>query len=488
MASLPFAFPMLADSDPLTAWAHRPTTDFPGRAQIDSRTTIIVPVYGHADHGLGLSLDVEEVLGAAVLRRASKQWTNEIPLLVLPPIRFALAPSPPALGALDPETSHEFIREVVEGIQSSGYRKIVFWSTSPWNGELIDAASRDARVDLGLQTFVIEIKGVGLNLHPSSSDRSVAQAIVALQLEQAPELPPLEAPTATDSTFRPGKRVKSPPVQYDTGIDAVAALNSAADQLAGLLGEIDARAPLGRTDHRAVAVPPSVSWSENSSALYPSSRRTTYLPALTANQLSGLPAKSTELVVIPVGAIEQHGAHLPVSVDAMIAESASIGLASRLGESHPVWFGPSITYGKSNEHDGYPGTISISARTLRRVVRAVVMNLHDLGFCQFALLNTHGGNSAVLVYTLRELQMELDIRAGMLRLPSSPELSEQENTWGFHAGEWETSVMLAIAPELVRMTKAICHYPAHLEDPGSCIPKMPRLFFRGRRRILHLAA
>jgi creatinine amidohydrolase len=59
----------------------------------------------------------------------------------------------------------------------------------------------------------------------------------------------------------------------------------------------------------------------------------------------------------------------------------------------------------------------------------------------------------------------------MLRLKASDELNPQERTWGFHAGEWETSVMLAIAPDTVQMDRAICHYPAFLEDPGKLRPE-----------------
>ena len=125
--------------------------------------------------------------------------------------------------------------------------------------------------------------------------------------------------------------------------------------------------------------------------IYPAARRTRYLPALTPAELRELPAKESALVIIPVGAIEQHGAHLPVGVDAMIGEAACDGLHTRLPADAPVWFGPTLTFGKSNEHTGFPGTISLSARTLRRHVRALVNDLHGHGFRQFALLNTHGG-------------------------------------------------------------------------------------------------
>ncbi|MBT5901690.1 MAG: creatininase family protein [Opitutaceae bacterium] len=205
------------------------------------------------------------------------------------------------------------------------------------------------------------------------------------------------------------------------------------------------------------------------SSPYPAGRRSRYLPRFTRAELDALDGKAEILVVIPIGAIEQHGPHLPLGVDSIIAEVASSGLCSRLPEA--VWFGPTIAFGKSNEHDGFPGTLSLSAQSLRGIIKSLVVNLHTEGFRQFAFLNTHGGNSSVLTYTLRELQQELKIRAGMLRLKATDELGLQERTWGFHAGEWETSVMLAIAPETVRMDRAICHYPASLDDPGKLRPE-----------------
>jgi len=77
----------------------------------------------------------------------------------------------------------------------------------------------------------------------------------------------------------------------------------------------------------------------------------------------------------------------------------------------------------------------------------------------------------VIDYTLRELQSEHGLVVEHLRLPTSSELSAQERAWGFHAGEWETSLMLALAPDLVDQTKVICHYPVKLDDPGQLRPE-----------------
>ena len=123
------------------------------------------------------------------------------------------------------------------------------------------------------------------------------------------------------------------------------------------------------------------------------------------------------------------------------------------------------------EHLGFPGTITISAGTLREIVFAVARQLQALGIRRFAVLNTHGGNSAVLPPVLREVRERLGLETRILRCDSHPDLGAQEAAWGFHAGEWETSLMLACAPELVHMDLAVREYPARLNEPGELRPE-----------------
>ncbi len=196
-----------------------------------------------------------------------------------------------------------------------------------------------------------------------------------------------------------------------------------------------------------------------------------YLPAMTRVQLEALPGKSSAVVIIPTGAVEQHGPHLPVGVDALLGQAFLDAALPYLPVRTPVYVGPAITYGKSNEHTGFPGTISISAGSLHRLLKTIARQLHALGFRTLAILNTHGGNSAVLVATLREIQTAVGLNAGMLAWTWKPPLSAQEAAWGFHAGQWETSLMLAAAPHLVRRERAVCEYPARLDDPGELRPE-----------------
>ena len=469
---MPASASHLAANGSSHAWAYRPTTAF---GELTSGVAIL-PVHGFADHGLGLPLDIEEVIGSELLRKSTSSGELDHVPVIFPPVRWGLSPYQSGLAALDPETLLSMLNELSLGIKQAGYRKLVFWNTSPWNAEIIDVASRDIRINLGLQTFVVDIAGLGLSLHPRSQDRADVQSIGAYLTGTTPGSITVGEPV--DTKFRPGNWSVLPPVAGISSVESEARLDTAALRLTGLWQEIFDRPGLdtgGQTES-----PSESSTLPEADCPYPAGRRQNYLPGLTATALHDLPDKGKKLVIIPVGAIEQHGAHLPVGVDSMIAEAASAEISRRL--PNQVWFAPTITYGKSNEHADYPGTVGLSANTLRRTVKALVQQLHAEGFRQFALLNTHGGNSSVLVYTLRELQVELQVRAGMLRIPTTDELSPQERTWGFHAGEWETSIMLAIAPETVRMQEAICHYPAQLDDPGELRPENAPAVFSWQTR------
>jgi creatinine amidohydrolase len=199
--------------------------------------------------------------------------------------------------------------------------------------------------------------------------------------------------------------------------------------------------------------------------------RDRYLPAMTPNRIAALPDKAWAPVILATGAVEQHGPHLPVSVDAFLGQLWLSLILSQLPAGVSCYAAPPITIGKSNEHVGFPGTLMISKGTLRELVLAVARQVKAWGFQQLALLNTHGGNISVLHYTLREVRETYGLRADFLRGNADLGLSTQESTYGFHAGELETSWMLAAAGPLVKMAGARCEYPARLEDPGLLRPE-----------------
>jgi creatinine amidohydrolase len=205
--------------------------------------------------------------------------------------------------------------------------------------------------------------------------------------------------------------------------------------------------------------------------MYPT-YRDKYLPTLTLDEVRAIPDKESALVIIPVGAVEQHGPHLPVGVDSLIAQARLDRALPLLPEGISVWVAPAIQIGKSNEHTGYPGTLIVSKTILRRQLLAIARQLKDWGFRSIAILNTHGGNRQVLNYTTREMEDELGMRVHPLQYSSGMELNPQEAAYGFHAGEVETAIMLEIMDEgTIDMSRAVCEFPARLEDPGKLRPE-----------------
>lgn len=466
------AMTWLGNVESSTFWAHHAWSEFAALPRKDQFVAVL-PVHGFADHGLGLALDIEEVVGSEILRRALHHLLPDAEFRVLPALRFGLAPYPSTFFGIDPETAHDLVKEIAEGVIAAGFRKLVFFSTSPWNAEWIDAASRDARVQLGLQTFVINLSGLDLDFHPSSRSRARLQAIASFLLHLAPA-PVIRPGRVLDEDFRPGQWLQPPPCVPDETVACDPELAAAGHRLARLLQEVRSKAHLGvRTNPGQAPAPPQATLPDpilSNRRVWPD-HRPFYLPHLTVDAISALPDKDHSLVLIPTGAIEQHGHHLPVGVDAILGQAWLNAALQKVGGRASVWVAPPITYGKSNEHVGFPGTIHVSAKTLRRLLLAQARQLKALGFRNLAVFNTHGGNSAVLVYTIREIQADLGLRAGMVGLGYTAPLSEQERSFGFHAGEWETAIMLAVTEGLVRMDKATCEYPARLSDPGELRPE-----------------
>ena len=186
---------------------------------------------------------------------------------------------------------------------------------------------------------------------------------------------------------------------------------------------------------------------------FPASR---YLPYLTSPEIAALP-KEKAVVVLSVASVEQHGPHLPVITDSLVGQTI-LGLAlERLDPAAQVWVVPPLCYGKSNEHRPFAGTLTLSAQTLAAVVRDVALSVARAGFRRLVLLNSHGGNPPVLDYIARDLHEETGMqffsimisRMGVQEAPGDPD----EAAWGMHAGDGETSWVLALAPELVHMDR-----------------------------------
>lgn len=196
-----------------------------------------------------------------------------------------------------------------------------------------------------------------------------------------------------------------------------------------------------------------------------------YLPAMTPGQIAALPDKAWAPVIIGTGAIEQHGPHLPVAVDSLMGQAWLERVLPLLPPDASCYVAPPITIGKSNEHTGFPGTLTISKETLRALLLAIARQLHAWGFRQIAVLNTHGGNLAVITYTLREITATLGLRGGILAPQFDLGLPAQENTFGYHANTAETAWLLALAPRYVKMADAVCEYSGRVDAPGELRPE-----------------
>jgi creatinine amidohydrolase len=201
------------------------------------------------------------------------------------------------------------------------------------------------------------------------------------------------------------------------------------------------------------------------------SYRDRYLPSMTARQIAALPDKEWAPLIVTTGAIEQHGPHLPVAVDSFLAQVWLEYIFKHLTPEISAYTTLPITIGKSNEHVGFPGTLYISKDTLREHLLVLARQAKAWGFRQFIILNTHGGNSAVINYTLREIRTTLGLRADWIRTRTRHEVPPLEAAYGFHANLVETALLLAKAPQYTHQERAVCWYAGKLEDPGELRPE-----------------
>lgn len=164
------------------------------------------------------------------------------------------------------------------------------------------------------------------------------------------------------------------------------------------------------------------------------------------------------IAVLPLGATEQHGPHLPFETDSLIAEAIVERLVKRLPETAPVVFLPVETVGYSPEHMHVPGSKTLEwDQAVRRWVRAGEQ-AHRSGIRKFVMLNAHGGNSPLMTIVATELRVRFNMLAvatswTRFGLPAGI-MSAEDKHLDIHGGLIETSVMLAVRPDLVEMGKA----------------------------------
>lgn len=181
-----------------------------------------------------------------------------------------------------------------------------------------------------------------------------------------------------------------------------------------------------------------------------------------------MPNKDKVVILQPMGTIEQHGPHLPLIVDAAIVEAVLGKALYILDAAIPAYALPTLYYGKSNEHWHFPGTLTLTAQTLIATLTEVGESLYRAGFRKWVLLNGHGGQPQVLEIVARDLHQRYEdflvFPLFIWRVPNiaAKLLTEKELELGIHAGDAETSLMLAILPDQVKMEWAVAEYPTDL--------------------------
>jgi creatinine amidohydrolase len=165
-------------------------------------------------------------------------------------------------------------------------------------------------------------------------------------------------------------------------------------------------------------------------------------------------AAADAIVVLPVASMEQHGPHLPVGVDTILTEGVCRAGAEQAAGDVPVVVAPTLWCGMAEHHMAFGGTFTFDIPTYRAVLLAFLRSLERHGFTRVLIINGHGGNTAALNAFLPDFARETRLRifaAGYFDLPRTdiaPLLEDQSGVQ--HACEVETSLMMIVAPDLVR--------------------------------------
>jgi creatinine amidohydrolase len=182
---------------------------------------------------------------------------------------------------------------------------------------------------------------------------------------------------------------------------------------------------------------------------------------LTAHQLRDK-ARAGAIVLLPVGAIEQHGPHLPAGVDTMLATEAAVRTARLLNPSPGAVVAPAVPWGLSEHHMRFGGTLTLGLATYHALLRDICRSIMRAGFERIAVVNGHGGNISALSAVVNELATELPgtIAVTTYLTAAADEIADilEHQNGVMHACEGETSMMLATHPRLVVADRLVDAY------------------------------
>jgi creatinine amidohydrolase len=166
--------------------------------------------------------------------------------------------------------------------------------------------------------------------------------------------------------------------------------------------------------------------------------------------------RATSILCLPLGAIEQHGPHLPLNTDVVVAEGLCQRIIAHWGDKFDLWLLPTVSLGLSREHDWAPGTVSLSVEAFVLLLKQMARELvRSLPARNLLIMNGHGGNRGVLENLMHELHCDLALNCCAVHpfdlARSKANLPEAD----VHGGFAETSMMLALAPQLVRAERPV---------------------------------
>jgi len=160
--------------------------------------------------------------------------------------------------------------------------------------------------------------------------------------------------------------------------------------------------------------------------------------------------KTSDMLLVPLGSIEQHGTHLPLGTDSYEA----LALATEISRRTGIVVAPLAWVGYSEYHNGYPGTVSVSTETLAQFLFECCEGLVRQGFRRILFFNYHGGNSTAQTLVIHRINHGTPAVAVAIGVGGSLKVEAEEEFLDWHAGVGETSIMLHLRPELVRMDRA----------------------------------